>query len=126
MRPLVAKAAGGKRKSEDRSQRAEGGGQKSLSKTTAGIKRQDARTQPNLLECGGNQSATPLWKLDSQPESGVAVVLCHRTPKFSSCAFAAWRLGVKSEKGQRKLSTSRPLPVMVLLSVPIGMGLLRG
>ncbi len=54
-----------------------------------GIRRYSAtrtKPQPNLLDCGGKRSATPLWDYGLAFESGVAASLCHRSPKSSRLA----------------------------------------
>jgi hypothetical protein len=38
--------------------------------------------QPQGMECGGKRSATPLSEAGPRSESGVAAVLCHRSPNF--------------------------------------------
>jgi hypothetical protein len=43
--------------------------------------------QPQILDCGGKRSATPLWDATGRTESGVAAALCHRSPNLCrSCA----------------------------------------
>ena len=49
-----------------------------------GVRRLDTAL-PNLLDCGGKRSATPLWSASLAVESGVVASLCHRSPK-SSCS----------------------------------------
>jgi hypothetical protein len=38
--------------------------------------------QPQILDCGGKRSATPLWEATGRAESGVAAALCHRSPNL--------------------------------------------
>jgi hypothetical protein len=44
--------------------------------------RNAAEPQPKPMDCGGKQSATPLWELCSLLKSGVAAALCHHSPKI--------------------------------------------
>jgi len=38
--------------------------------------------QPQILDCGGKQSATPLLDATGRTESGVAAAFCHRSPNL--------------------------------------------
>ncbi len=64
-----------------------------------------------FLDCGWKRSATPLWKLSPQSESGVAAALCHRSPKSLAGKFRLRREPLRSLRlcvSEANFSQNRP------------------
>jgi hypothetical protein len=58
--------------------------------------------QPQILDCGGKRSATPLLEATGSTESGVAAALCHRSPNL--CRPCAKLQNCITDKGETRIS----------------------
>ena len=58
--------------------------------------------QPQILDCGGKRSATPLLETTGSTESGVAAALCHRSPNL--CHPCAKLQDCITDKGETRIS----------------------